>query len=214
MPTSIKINQRADGFSLLELLITMVIIVIAATAVVPQLQQRMKQAAVDAYTNRLEAGINQFKASMIGRQDSCTITFPSPAGTSTEITPLALEELQIDTVGEGSDCPRPTGMNGLDMASTDLRIISLKGSLTKQQADDIRLLISPGSIAMTTVGGVSAPDANTSNEPLIIRVRSQSLHRQGRGFERCLMLEPMTGSLMRGTWSGNDFTSGSCRQNQ
>lgn len=206
-------NQESDGFSLLELLITMAIIVIAATAVVPQLQQRMKQAAVDAYTNRLEAGINQFKANMIGRQDSCTITFPSGAGTSTEITPLALENLQIDTIGEGSDCPKPADMNGLDMASTDLRIISLKGSLTKQQQADIKLLISPASIAMTTVGGVSAPDANMSSQPLIIRVRSQSLHRQGRGFERCLRLEPMTGSLMRGTWRGNDFTSGTCQQN-
>jgi len=207
-------TTKATGFSLLELLVTLVITVIAATAMIPQLQQRLKQAAVDSYTSRLEAGINQLKANMIGRQDSCTIIFPIGAGTSTEISPAALESMQIDTTEEGSDCPKPTEMNGLDMASTDLRMTSLKGSLTTQQKDDVRLLISPASISMTTVGGVSAPDATTSNEPLIIRVRSRTLHSQGRGFERCLRLEPMTGSLIRGTWIGSNFESGNCRHNQ
>jgi prepilin-type N-terminal cleavage/methylation domain-containing protein len=207
-------TTEAKGFSLLELLVTLVISVVAAAAVIPQLQQRMKQAAVDSYTSRLEAGINQLKANMIGRQDSCTIIFPFGAGTSAEISPTALESLQIDTTGEGTDCPKPTEMDGLDMASTNLRMTGLKGSLTTQQKDDVKLLISPASISMTTVGGVSAPDATTSNEPLIIRVRSQTLHSQGKGFERCLLLEPMTGSLIRGTWIGDDFKSGNCGHNQ
>jgi hypothetical protein len=105
-------------------------------------------------------------------------------------------------------------MNGLDMGATDLRMTSLKGSLSAQQKDDVRLLISPPSISMTTVGGVSAPDATASNQPLIIRVRSKTLHSQGKGFERCLRLEPMTGSLIRGTWIGADFESGNCSHNQ
>jgi prepilin-type N-terminal cleavage/methylation domain-containing protein len=214
MPIAMKCTHESTGFSLLELLITLVISAAFATAVIPQLQQRFKQAAVDSYTSKLEAGINQLKANMIGRQDSCKINFPSGAGSEVEINPMALESLQIDTTGEGTDCPQPTDMNGLDMASTELRMTNLKGSLTNQQRNDLRLLISPTSISMTTVGGVSAPDATTSNQPLIIRVRSRTLHNQAKGFERCLSLEPMTGSLIRGTWIGGNFAAGSCRHNQ
>ena len=52
-----------SGFSLIELLATIVIGLILAMAAVPQLQQRFKQSQVDAYTSQLEAGINQMKAS-------------------------------------------------------------------------------------------------------------------------------------------------------
>jgi hypothetical protein len=48
-----------SGFSLIELLATIVIGLILAMATIPQLQQRFKQSRVDAYTSRLEAGINQ-----------------------------------------------------------------------------------------------------------------------------------------------------------
>jgi hypothetical protein len=100
------------------------------------------------------------------------------------------------------------------MNITDLRLVNIKQTLTPNQANDIRLLISPGSISMTTIGGVTAPDASVSTSPLIIRIRSKSLHSKAQGFERCLKLEPMTGTLIRGTWIGTTFSQGSCNRNQ
>jgi prepilin-type N-terminal cleavage/methylation domain-containing protein len=207
-------TRDGDGFSLVELLTTVVISTLVAMAVIPQLQQRLRQASVDAYTNRLEAGINQLKANMIGRQDSCEIIFPNGAGGEVEISSAAIESLQIDTQGEESSCPQPRDMNGMEMPTTELRLISIKRTHTMQQGDDIRLLISTDAISMSTVGGVAAPDSTTSHQPLIIRIRSQKLHQSGKGFERCLQLEPMTGTLIRGTWVGGGFGSGSCMQNQ
>jgi prepilin-type N-terminal cleavage/methylation domain-containing protein len=208
-----------SGFSLIELIATIVIGLIMATAAIPQLQQRFKQSQVDAYTSRLEAGINLLKASMISRQDSCTIVFPAGAGTETEIKPSVLESLQIDTQGAGTNCPKPTSMgsaNGsnLNMNSSDLRLVNIKHSLSSSQDNDIRLLISPTSISMTTIGGVTAPDANVSTTPLIIRIRSAYLNSRSSGFERCLKLEPTTGALIRGTWIGTSFSQGSCNRNQ
>jgi prepilin-type N-terminal cleavage/methylation domain-containing protein len=210
---------RSPGFSLLELLATIVIATILAIAGLPYLQDRYKQAQVDAYTNRLEAGINQMKAGMNSRQDSCTIEFPAGAGSENEIGPSTLEQIQIDTDGAGTNCPRPTSMGTaegrrLSMNTTDLRLVSIRNRLSTSQAKDIRLLISPSTITMTTIGGVTAPDANVNSTPLIIRVRSASLYARSRGFERCLKLEPMTGTLIRGTWIGSTFTNGSCIRNQ
>jgi prepilin-type N-terminal cleavage/methylation domain-containing protein len=207
------------GFTLVELLLTVTIGLIAALAVIPQMQQRIRQSEVDAYTSRLEAGIKTMKASMINRQDTCTIVFPIGSGSETEITPLALENLQIDTTGNTSDCPRPTDMStasgtSLKMNNTDTRLVNIKGSLSSNQLADIRLLISAPSISMTTIGGVTAPDPSVTNDSLNIRIRSRSLRTQNKGFERCLSLEPMTGTLIRGTWVGGNFGQGTCNRNQ
>ena len=219
MPHMMQEPTTDSGFSLIELLVTLVIGLIVAMAAIPELQQRFKQNQVDAYTSRLEAGINLLKAGMISRQDSCTIVFPPGAGTETEIQPSALENLQIDTQGAGSNCPKPTAMgtatgSNLRMNSSDLRFVNIKHTLSSSQNSDLRLLISPASIAMTTIGGVTAPDANVSTTPLIIRIRSASLKTKSAGFERCLKLEPMTGTLIRGTWIGSTFAQGSCNRNQ
>ena len=212
-------QQGDSGFSLVELLVTIVVGLLLTMAAIPQLQQRLKQSQVDAYTSRLEAGINQMKAGMISRQDACTIEFPAGSGTETEIKPSALESLQIDTQGAGSNCPKPTSMgtssgSNLSMNITDLRLVNIKNTLSPNQANDIRLLISPTRISMTTIGGVTAPDASVDTSPLIIRIRSTSLAAQAKGFERCLKLEPMTGTLIRGTWIGTTFNQGNCRRNQ
>jgi hypothetical protein len=95
------------------------------------------------------------KANMISRQDTCKIVFPPGAGGETEITPAALESLQID---DDTNCPKPTSMvdadgNNLDMNATDMRFVNIKNSLSPNQASDIRILISPHLISMTTVGG-------------------------------------------------------------
>ena len=102
----------------------------------------------------------------------------------------------------------------LKMNNTDIRLVNIKGSLSPNQLADIRLLISARSISMTTIGGVTAPDPSVTNDSLNIRIRSRSLRSQNKGFERCRCLEPMTGTLIRGTWVGGNFGQGTCNRNQ
>ena len=212
-----KINNQLttnEAFSLVELLVTVVISTIAAMAVIPQLDQRLKQSAVDSYTSKLEAGINQIKANMISRQSSCQINFPNGAGSETEIKPVDLEDIAIDNPAN-ADCPLPTNMQGnASMNTTNLRFVNIKHTLSPKQANDVGLLISPDSISMNTVGGVTAPQASFNPLPLTIRIRSRSLHAMGKGQERCLQLEVMTGTLIKGTWQGNSFANGKCSQSQ
>ena len=55
---------------------------IAAMAILPALNNRFRQAAVDSYTQKLEAGLTQLKANMIGNTD---IHFPNGAGSEQEL---------------------------------------------------------------------------------------------------------------------------------
>ena len=121
MPAQAMTNKQEAGFSLIELMVAVLISTIAAMAVVPALQTRFRQAAVDSYTQKIEAGLTQLKANMIGRQDSCIIRFPSGAGSETEFKPEDLDNLAIQEEainGEEADCPKPSKMGGRTMATT------------------------------------------------------------------------------------------------
>jgi len=194
---------KADGFSVIELLIAIIITVIGAVSVMPSLFQQFKQADVDSYTNRLESGLANLKSNLLSRQTQCKIKFPTSASRTTGITPQQLEQINLD---HPNDCPKPQSIqnwNGqrLDMQTTDLRLVNLKGLSSRKQNDDLRVVVTPATVEITTIGGVAAPTAGSNQQPLTLRVYSRALKQQGKGFERCLQLEVMTGAIIRGTWN-------------
>ena len=202
------VEQRESGFSLVELLVAVVIVTIGATAVIPSLVKSYRQNAVDSYTQKLEVGLNQLKANMIMRQDSCIVRFPDQASRD-GIRPSDIDAIQITSP---DDCPEPTNMeDGNIMASTNLRLVNLKGTQNNKDEEDIRIRINPKSIAFNTIGGVTTLDAEFSSQ-LIVRVRSIEL--ADDGFERCLVMEPTTGELISGTWRGQSIDTGQCTTNQ
>ena len=206
-----------QGFSLVELVVAMAIVSIGTMSVIPSIHTRFRQASVDSYTQKLEAGLNQLKANMIGRQDSCTLRFPSG-----EIGPIEIDNLAIEESSDQGDpdCPKPSRMgtysvtddngniikdsNGYPetemrtMASTKLRLLNIRNSHNNFEAEDLKIKITPDTITINTVGGVVA-----STQPLLIRIRSESLFKNGKGHERCLEMEPTTGSLNSGTWKNS-----------
>lgn len=210
------IRPKGDyGFTFTELMVGLAITSIGMAAFLPMVDQQIKQTAVDSYTSKIESGIIQMKANMVSRQGSCRIQLPAGSGNETEITPFALENLTIDDdpLNPEAWCPPPTtDMGGLSMKPTQTRFLNLKNSLSKHQYNDIRLLISPKQISMNTIGGVTAPEASFDPNPLTIRIRSRGLMAKRKGLERCLQLEVMTGTLIRGTWRGKDFDTGQCTQ--
>lgn len=199
------VSQLNHGFSVVELLVVVIIAVIGGISAMPQLYQRFKQASVDSYSNRLESGLASLKSNLLSRQTKCKIRFPSAASRTQGITPQQLERVILD---HPSDCPKPQPIqnwNGqrLHMKSTDLRLVNLKGLSSQKENEDLRIVVTPATVEITTVGGVAAPAAGSNQQPLTLRVYSQALRQQGKGFERCLQLEVMTGAIIRGTWNGS-----------
>ena len=211
MPTDAMKQAQDTGFSLLELMVAVLISSIAAMAVVPALQLRFRQAAVDSYTQKVEAGLTQLKANMIGRQDTCIIRFPNGAGGEAEFTPTDLDQLRIQEEamnGEEADCPKPSNMGGRTMATTKLRLLSIRNTQNDFDNNDLKILISPEAIAINTIGGVAS--LAQGSEPLIIRVRSETLHQRSQGQERCVVMQPSTGEITSGSWNGSTFGNGHC----
>ena len=204
-------NSSAAGFSLLELMVAVLISSIAAMAVVPALQTRFRQATVDSYAQKLEAGLTQLKANMIGRQDTCIIRFPNGAGSGAEFSPADLDQLVIQEEaanGEEADCPKPSNMGGRTMATTKLRLLSIKNTQSDFDNQDLKIRISPDVIAINTIGGVAS--LAQGSEPLIIRVRSDTLHQQNKGQERCVVMHPSTGEISSGSWNQNSSGTRAC----
>ena len=204
-------NKQEAGFSLIELMVAVLISTIAAMAVIPALQTRFRQAAVDSYAQKIEAGLTQLKANMIGRQDTCIIRFPNGAGGEAEFTPTDLDRLRIQEEamnGEEADCPKPSKMGGRTMPTTKLRLLNIKNTQNDYDNEDLKILISPDAIAINTIGGVAS--LAQGSEPLIIRVRSDTLHRQNKGQERCVVMQPTTGEINSGSWNGSTFGNGYC----
>ena len=212
---TIQRTTKNNGFTLTELMVGLAITSIGMAAFLPRFQQQIRQTAVDSYTSKIESGIIRMKANMVNRQGSCRIRLPQGAGTETEITASALENLVIDDDPQDPDawCPSPIkDINGLYTKRSKTRFLNIKKSLSQHQYNDIRLLIAPEQISMNTIGGVTAPEASFDPTPLTIRIRSRGLMAKKQGLERCLQLEVMTGTLIRGTWKGKDFDTGQCTQ--
>jgi prepilin-type N-terminal cleavage/methylation domain-containing protein len=205
-----------NGYTLTELLVTIVIMGIAATAVLPQLQKRIEQSAVDSYTDKVEMGLAQLKQNMLSRQVGCTLIFPSGAGGETPINPIDFEvRTLLDKSDPLIDCSSKVG------SFSALRIVNLPrhpGSSQQEASlkasEKVELLINQDDLTMTSIGGVAAPLSSGNQKPFVIRLRSKKLYQQGQGFERCVQMEPMTGTLIRGTWIGSSFSNGSCTQNR
>ena len=122
---------------------------------------------------------------MISRQDDCIIHFPDGSGSEAEFSPVDIDQFTIkEEIGSGDevDCPQPNNMGGRTMATTSLRLINLKNTHSDFDKTDIKILITPASIAINTVGGVTAPNPSYNNEPLTIRIRSEPIQpKQGTG---------------------------------
>ena len=210
MPFTSVNKTDESGFTLVEMLVAIAITSIGATAVIPVLQARFRQAAVDVAKDGQMTSQSQYDRRQI------VASF-----TSQKVQVVKLNFVKILTVFQLKKSEmmalrliaEPSKMGGKNMATTNLRLLSLRNTQNANDQKDLKILISPESVSLNTVGGVTAPRALNSAEvsqPLVIRIRSERLTNQGRGLERCVIMEPTTGEISSGSWHGTSFNSGRC----
>ena len=64
-------NKNEDGFSLIEVIVALVIVIIATATTVPVITRNRWQVDVDRYTTQLETGLYALRAKLGSRKTSC-----------------------------------------------------------------------------------------------------------------------------------------------
>jgi len=210
-----KLNK--SGFTLLEMLVGMVIIIIGLTAAIPPFLRNMRQGEVDRYTQQLEAGFFGLRAKLGQQKTSCTLRFEN-SGLTNFVTPTELVEMNqhpermeccnndIEAAGKSSGCEYGVKVGQL------LANRSRGGEQNKIIRDrTLRLLDHEGTPESKVVEvsvnlanyELTPPGTSTMSETLIFLIRSTNT--QERLLRtRCILISS-TGNIFRATW--NPLTS-------
>ena len=185
-----------QGFTLLELLIIIVIIVLGSSWAVPQYQRRLALQQLDQYSQQIESGLFSLRARQSAEGTSCEInTDPSFVG--------------IDSTSGGFG--QPTKVLELSHLNPEERVKRLRCCDATSCSWDppYRLINREGTASSKTVGiklskanyTLSPPGMSTDENPLIILIRSANWQDDPeRPLPiRCVKLST-AGHLHRGTW--------------
>ena len=184
------------GFSLLELLIVAVIVIIGTTWTIPQYRRQLALNQLDQYTQQIESGLFRLRARQSAEGTSCQLNFkPNYVGVN-----------NIDT-GYG----RPTDIIELSHLTQKQRNQRLQccDSTACQWDSPYRLMSRENTDASKSVElktseaeySLSPPGTSTDGNALILLVRSINWNQDPQRPLplRCIQLST-TGHLHRGTW--------------
>ena len=191
-----KILPRSQGFTLFELLIIIVIIVLGSTWAVPQYRRQLALNQLDQYSQNIESGLFSLRARQSAEGASCEITVnPSFVG--------------IDNTSNGF--AQPTDVLELSHLEPEQRSERLRccDATSCSWEPPYRLISQEGTASSRTVGvkfsranyTLSPPGMSADNDSLIILVRAaNSQDDPERPLPiRCVKLSSV-GHLHRGTW--------------
>ena len=191
-----KILSRSKGFTLFELLIIIVIIVLGSTWAVPQYRRQLALNQLDQYSQNIESGLFSLRARQSAEGASCEITVnPSFVG--------------IDNTSNGF--AQPTDVLELSHLEPEQRSERLRccDATSCSWEPPYRLISQEGTASSRTVGvkfsranyTLSPPGMSADNDSLIILVRAtNSQDDPERPLPiRCVKLSSV-GHLHRGTW--------------
>ena len=186
----------SHGFSLLELLIVAVIVVIGTTWTIPQYRRQLALNRLDQYTQQIESGLFSLRARQSAEGTSCQLFFnPNHVG--------------IDNIENGYG--RPSDVLELSHLTQPQRHQRLQccDSTACQWESPYRLMSRENTEASKVVEiksseseySLSPPGTSTDGNDLILLVRSISWNQDPQRPLplRCIQLST-TGHLHRGTW--------------
>ena len=185
-----------QGFTLLELLIIIVIIVLGSSWAIPQYQRRLALNQLDQYSQQIESGLFSLRARQSAEGTSCEINInpsfvgidntASGFGPATDV--LEFSHLNAKQREERLRCCDATSCSW----EPPYRLISREGTASSKT---VGIKLSKANYTL------SPPGMSTDGNPLIILVRSN----KGKDDPqrplpiRCLKLST-AGHLHRGTW--------------
>lgn len=185
-----------QGFTLLELLIIIVIIVLGSSWAIPQYQRRLALNQLDQYSQQIESGLFSLRARQSAEGTSCEINInpsfvgidntASGFGQATDV--LEFSHLNAKQREERLRCCDATSCSW----EPPYRLISREGTASSKT---VGIKLSKANYTL------SPPGMSTDGNPLIILVRSN----KGKDDPkrplpiRCLKLST-AGHLHRGTW--------------
>ena len=191
-----KILPRSQGFTLFELLIIIVIIVLGSTWAVPQYRRQLALNQLDQYSQSIESGLFSLRARQSAEGTSCEITVnPSFVG--------------IDNTSSGFAQPTEVlELSHLEPEQRSDRLRCCDATSCSWESPD-RLISQEGTASSKTVGvkfsktnyTLSPPGMSADNDSLIILIRATNAQDDPeRPLPiRCVKLSTV-GHLHRGTW--------------
>ena len=214
-----QLTRRAKGFSLLELVVAAAIIATVSAWAMPNFIRTLRQGDVDRYTQAIEAGLYDLRATLGTSRSSCQLTFNQtqtwvnpyqllefrqPNGTYQETDRLRCCNSQIHqaklALGSSEECEDGPKIGSLLQNASSLRFIRLEGSPESKQ---VEVAVSTGDYELTP------PGTSARTEPIIFMVRSLEAGNDNRLRTRCVEISG-SGHLSRGTWEGS-LSQGYCR---
>ena len=222
--------REAQGFSLLELIVVVVIVGIASVWAIPDVRRGIVQAKVDRYTSNVESGLFNFRARMGATKESCTIDFSNISSFNTtdfHDAPLLLEQKptvsSTNNTRDTSDplyrCNYTSGdFNDMISDSSELTSQSEAEARMDQVAAAVRLVNLLGSEesrnmevrALSTTYSFTPPGTSINANSMTLLIRSKETGQDwskkddgtSRLVTRCIEVSG-NGQVFSGKWNGS-----------
>ena len=186
----------APGFSLLEVLIAAVIVMISASWAIPQYRRQLALNQLDQYTQKIESGLFSLRARQSAEGTSCEMNFPANYVGTDNITGGFGTVENVVELGHLSKEDRAQRLQCCDTTQCEwnppYRLINMeKTGLSK----NVEIKVSQQAYSL------SPPGTSTDGNALVLLVRSTSWNEDPQRPlpVRCIKLST-SGHLHSGTW--------------
>ena len=219
MKNTARFLKNADGFTLTEMIVAMLIVGLTTAWIMPQFTKRFQQSEIDQYQNQVEAGFYSLRAKIGQTKSSCEVNMPPETFNDYQPPEKTLEFTTSNGAIKNSD--RLVCCNTEILSLSNSTSPCLDGPLIPKSvggtfrfmvtersgSENVRIRLDIYDEQAKTFKPVrfhelTPPGTTASGSVLLVRLQhAKDLERDPpQLIERCLMVLP-TGTIKRGNWS-------------